>query len=97
MAELKVEERQGGLIFSAKVLAGSSRTAVVGVFDGMLKIKVGASAEKGKANQCLIEHLSKQLGVKKNDIEIVGGKTNPVKVIKVNGVVTESFKEKLGL
>jgi uncharacterized protein (TIGR00251 family) len=61
----------------------------------MVKIKVTAPPEKGKANQCLVEFLAKKLGVKKNAISIIAGQTNPVKQVQVLGVSTDSLKEKL--
>ena len=65
MSELAIQEEEGGVTFTVKVVPGSSRTAVSGVLNGMLKVKVAAVAEKGKANKGLIEFLAEQLGVKK--------------------------------
>lgn len=81
----------------AKVVPGSSKTALAGVLDGTIKIKVAAPPEKGKANQCLIAFLARQLGVKKNDIQIVSGQTNPVKHVRVEGLSAGTCVEKLGL
>ena len=69
----------------------------MGLLDGMVKIKVAAAAEKGKANQCLIEFLAKKLEIKKKDISIVSGKTSPVKQIKINRITSKQLTEKLGL
>ncbi len=96
MAALDVKQADGRVVFQAKVVAGSSRTAVSGLLDGMLKVKVAAAAEKGKANDCLIAFLAGKLGVKKKAIEIVKGKTNPVKRLAVAGVTVENVIEKLG-
>jgi uncharacterized protein (TIGR00251 family) len=85
------------VVFTAKVVPGSSRTAVCGLLDGMLKIKISAQPEKGKANRSLIEFLAKQLGVKKNAISIISGQTNPIKQVQVLGVSSDSLIEKLNL
>ena len=66
-----------------------------GLLDGMVKVKVVAAAEKGKANDCLIGFLAEELGVKKRAIEIVKGTTNPVKQLAVAGVTVEYVIEKL--
>lgn len=79
----KIQQLQGGVVFTVKVVPGSSKTAVSGVYGGMLKVKVAAPPEKGKANQALIAYLSGKLGVKKNDIIIESGQTSPVKQIRV--------------
>lgn len=97
MDKLKIDQMNEGVVFSAKIVPGSSRTAVSGVLDGMLKIKVAAAPEKGKANQCLVEHLAKRLGVKKNCIAIVSGKTSPVKTIEIREISAETVLETLGL
>jgi uncharacterized protein len=86
LAEFEVEEVGGGVIFTVKVVPGSSKTALCGVLDGMLKVKVAAAPEKGKANKCLSEFLASQLGIKKSDVVVRSGQTSPVKQIQVHGV-----------
>ena len=41
----------GGVVLSVKVVPGSSKTAVVGELNGMLKVKLSAPPERGKANR----------------------------------------------
>jgi len=96
-AALKIQQVDGGVVFGVKAIPGSSKTAITGTLEGMLKIKIAAAPEKGKANQCLVEFLAKQLGVKKNSINIIRGETNPVKSIKVPGISAERLLNKLGL
>lgn len=96
-AALKIQEIDGGVVLGVKVVPGSSKTAITGALEGMLKIKIAAAAEKGKANQCLVEFLAKQLGVKKNSISIIKGKTSPVKSVKVPGISAETLLKKLKL
>jgi len=98
MGNLKIEEHNGGAVFVAKILPGSSgQTRICGLLDDMLKVKVSAAPEKGKANQCLIKFLAKHLGVKKNAVSIISGTTSPVKHIKVSGMTTETLLKKLNL
>jgi len=97
MSELGVQENGDTVQFVAKIVPGSSRTAMVGLLDGMLKIKIAAPPERGKANQCLIAFLARQLGVKKTAISIVTGQTNPVKHVQIVGISSGPLLEKLGL
>jgi len=97
MAKLMVQEVDDGVVFTARIVPGSSRNTVSGLLDGMVKIKVSAAAEKGKANRCLIEFLARKLCVKKNAVSIVSGKTNPIKNIRILGVSAETLLEKLNL
>lgn len=97
MTDLKIQEFDNGVVFTAKIVPGSSKTAVCGLFNGMLKIKVSAAPEKGKANECLIEFLAKQLGIKKNAISIVSGHTAKVKRLQISGISTATLLKKLNL
>jgi uncharacterized protein (TIGR00251 family) len=97
MTKPVIQESAGGVIFTAKVVPGSSRTTVAGVLEDMVKVRVAAAPEKGKANQCLVTFLAKQLGVKKGDVEIVSGQTRPIKQIRVTGICATDLLEKLGL
>jgi len=95
MAEPTIREVDGGVVFAAKIVPGSSRTSISGIFDGMLKIKISAAPEKGKANQCLVNFLAKQLGVKKKAISIISGQINPVKSVQVLGISAEMLLKKI--
>jgi len=97
MTKLAVHENSHGVVFTAKIVPGSSRTTVAGVLDDMVKIRVAAAPEKGKANQCLVAFLAKQLGIRKSDIEIVSGQTRPVKQVQVTGISAAQLLERLGI
>ncbi len=96
MSNLSIRETDGGVVFTVKVVPHSSRTAIAGLLDGMLKIKVSAPAEKAKANKCLIDFLAKKLGVRKNTISIISGQTSRIKQIKILNTSANTL-QKLGL
>jgi len=98
MGNLKIEENNEGAVFIAKIVPGSSgSTRICGLLDDMLKVKVSAAPEKGKANQCLIKFLAKHLGVKKNAVSIISGTTSPVKHVRISGMTAEMLLKKLNL
>jgi len=97
MANPAIREVDGGVVFSVKIVPGSSKTSVCGLLDGMVKIKISAPPEKGKANQSLIEFLAKKLGVKRKDVHIISGQTNPVKSMEISGISAEMLTTRLGL
>jgi len=97
MGELAIQEVNSSVVFKVKAVPGSSRTAVSGLLDGMLKVKIAAPPEKGKANQSLIEFLAKKLGTKKNAVSIITGQTNPIKQVQVTGMSGQTLLKKLGL
>jgi len=84
-------------MFTVKVVPGSSRTQIAGLMGQMLKIKVAAAPEKGKANDCLVDFLAEKLGVRKNAIAIVSGHTSPVKQIRVEAMTSGQVTQQLGL
>lgn len=92
MRDFFLNPTEQGVEIHVKVVPGSSRTQIAGTLGEMLKIKVAAPPEKGKANQSLIAFLAKLLSVKKNDIEIISGKTNPVKVLRISGTDPAAVK-----
>jgi len=96
-SEPDIQTEGSDVTFVAKVVPGSSKTAVVGLLDHMIKVKVAAPPEKGKANQCLIAFLAKKLGLRKKAVCIVTGQGNPVKHVRVTGISAEALQEKLGL
>ena len=98
MTNLSIQDGDEGVIITAKIVPGSSGlTRFCGLLDGMLKVKVSAPPEKGKANRCLLRFLAKELGVKKNAVSIISGKTSPVKQVRILGISTQTLLKKLNL
>ncbi|MDR1595391.1 MAG: DUF167 domain-containing protein [Puniceicoccales bacterium] len=62
-----------------RVIANASRRGVISFCDGVLKIKVMAPADGGRANAEILEFLGKKLGAK--NIFIVSGQRSRNKVI----------------
>jgi uncharacterized protein (TIGR00251 family) len=95
MAGLEVTQTDSGVVLAVKVVPAGSKTAVAGQLNGMLKIKLSAAPEKGKANQCLIDFLAERLGVRKNTVSIVSGATSPVKKVQIADLTVENVLGKL--
>ena len=51
--------------------------------DGTLKIDVAAVPERGKANQELIKFLARELRIKKENIRIISGAADHLKLLKI--------------
>jgi len=71
-----------------KVTPKSPKTELKGILedsdgDKTYKIAVKAPPEKGKANIELIKFLSKELSVPKENISIISGATDKLKLIKI--------------
>ena len=97
MSDSGIRQDGDGVVLGVKVVPGSSRTALCGWLDGIVKVKVAAPPERGKANECLCELLAKKLGVKKVAVRIIAGATSPVKQVRIEGVTVERVERELGL
>lgn len=63
----------------------ASRTRVVGVHDGRLKVQLAAPPVDGEANAALVAFLAGALGVRKADVTITRGETGRRKTVRVAG------------
>ena len=61
----------------------ASTDEIIGVQDRELKIRIAAAPIEGKANTQLIKFLSKQFGVRKQDINLVRGETSRHKKVSI--------------
>lgn len=74
------------LLLTIKVIPNAPKTEVVGQMDnGVIKIKICAPPEKGKANQELIQFLAAVYDVSKGDVKITSGTTSRLKKIRISG------------
>ncbi|MHB0946918.1 MAG: DUF167 domain-containing protein [Sedimentisphaerales bacterium] len=92
---LKISQTPDGIIFQVKVVPAGSKTSIEGIYGNMLKVKLSAAPEKGKANEALLEFLAERLGVKKKFVKIVSGQTSKVKQIAIEQMSQQEFLDKL--
>jgi uncharacterized protein (TIGR00251 family) len=69
-----------------KVIPNASSNAVVGWENGILKIKVRAVPEEGRANKAVIEVLAAHWGISRRSIIILSGEKSRKKRIRVKGI-----------
>lgn len=92
---IPLESRAEGVLIPVKALPGAKRNECRGESDGALRLCVTVAPEKGKANKALCELLAKLLDVKKSQVELVSGETNPKKVFLVRNVSVEEITERV--
>ena len=71
---------------SVKVQPNAGRNEIVGLVEGVWKIKIGAPPDKGKANKELLDFLSKVLNIRKDSLSLVRGQTSQSKTIEVESL-----------
>jgi uncharacterized protein len=76
--------REGNLILDIKAVP-RSRTAEVSdvMAHGVLKVRVTAAPEKGRANEEICALLAEYLGVPKRNVEVIHGQTSPQKRVRI--------------
>ena len=91
MIELKPHPE--GTILPVRAQPGARRNEIRGEQDGMLKVSVTQSPEKGKANKALIALLSKELWLRKSQLELIAGETSHQKQLLVRSVTPEELAD----
>jgi uncharacterized protein (TIGR00251 family) len=93
MSELAIQQLGKAVVFTVKVVPGSSRTQIAGLLNGMVKIRLSAAPEKGKANKLLVDFLAKQLGVRSKAVSIISGHKTAVKRVQVSGIRAQQIAQ----
>jgi uncharacterized protein (TIGR00251 family) len=78
-----------------KIVPGSSKNKIVGVYNDTIKIAVTAPPVEGKANKKCIAYLAKYFDVAKSKIEIISGQTSKIKLIKIYDISQKDFLDKI--
>ena len=91
----RVTDGDDGALVGLKISPGASRDALLGEYDGRLKLAVRQPPERGRANKGVVALLSKRLGVPKKFIEIVAGHASPVKTVLFRDQTADTMREKI--
>ncbi len=94
-AHLDLQQSDLGVRVPVKVVAGASRSRVVGIFDGALKVAVAAPPEKGKANKALIKILAETFDLPKNRVSIEQGQSSHHKIVLLHGADADHVRDRL--
>ena len=95
MPDLDIVQQNDSVVITVKVVPGSSRTAFAGRLDNVVKVKVAAPPEKGKANSALTAFIAEHFGIKKRAVTVISGATSTIKQLRIDGIEIEQVQEKL--
>jgi len=87
--------RPSKAVIHIRLTPRSSRNEVLGLRDGVFRIKLTAPPVDGKANQALIAFLSKALHVPKGNVMLVSGETSRDKIVRIHGLTGEEVERVL--
>jgi hypothetical protein len=83
------------IIIRVKIVPGSSKNKIIGVYKDSLKITITAPPVEGKANKKCIAYLAKYFNVAKSKIEIISGLASKNKLIRIYDISQKEFLEKI--
>ncbi|MFA6119239.1 MAG: DUF167 domain-containing protein [Parachlamydiales bacterium] len=78
------------MLIKVKIIPKSKINKIVEFENDILKIKIKAVPEKGKANEELIKFLSEIFSISKKDIKIVSGHHAKIKLIQIDGITIDN-------
>ena len=74
----------------------ASKSEIVGVVDGSLKVRISAPPVDGAANEEVVKVLAKAFSVAKSNVSIVSGETSKTKRVRVIGATPEQLRQLAG-
>jgi uncharacterized protein (TIGR00251 family) len=77
------------------VSPGAARTELVGRHGAGWRARVAAPPERGRANRALVELLADALGVPRDRVSVVAGRTGRRKVVEVEGLDAAEIDRRL--
>jgi len=86
-----LRETAAGVLIKVQVLPRSSYSGIVGLQNGVVKIKLSAPPLEGRANEECVQIIAKSLRVSKGDVEIVAGHKGRSKTILLHGIDGRMF------
>ena len=92
---VRLRESKNGLTFDIQVIPHASRAEIAGVQEGAFKVKVTAPPVEGAANEACIKLLSKELGLKKSQMEIFSGAKSRKKTVMIKDISKTELEAKI--
>jgi hypothetical protein len=81
-----------GIVLNIRVVPRASRSEIVGLHDGALKIRIAAPPVDGAANAELIKILANTFNVAKSNVEIISGVASKTKQCRIRGITSSQIE-----
>jgi uncharacterized protein (TIGR00251 family) len=88
---ISVTPHAEGCVLAVRAQPGARKNAIVGKHGGALKVSVTAPPEDGRANEAITQMLRDWLGLKRSQVELIGGATSRNKQFLIRGVSMEAL------
>jgi uncharacterized protein (TIGR00251 family) len=93
---IQLSDHPEGIILPVRAQPGARRAGIQGAHAGALKVSVTQVAEKGKANQALIEAIAAGLGLRRTQVELLSGETQRDKRFLIRGISRQELERRIG-
>ena len=80
---ITIQPHPNGATIAVRAQPGAKKNAMLGEWNGMLKIAVTAPPEDGRANNAIVEVLKTLFDVKRSQVELISGKANRNKLFLI--------------
>ena len=74
------------MIVKVKITPNAARNAIEGMQGDLLRVRIAAPPDKGKANEALIAFLAKEWKIPKSHIRILSGHASRIKRLEIDGM-----------
>jgi uncharacterized protein (TIGR00251 family) len=92
---IALEPHPAGVLLPVRAQPGARRNQITGEHNGHLKVAVTQVAEKGKANDAILEVLCESLNLRKSQVELISGETSREKKVLVSGIAMEILAKRI--
>ena len=86
----------GGITLRVWVQPKASGNETLGFREEILRLRVTAPPEDGKANAAVVHLLAKTLGLSRNQLEIIRGHSSRNKLVRVTSLNVHEIRHRLG-
>jgi uncharacterized protein (TIGR00251 family) len=76
---------ENAVTITVRVVPRASKSEIVGMHDGCIKVRLAAPPVDGAANAELGKVLAKAFGISKSGVEILSGETSKTKRVRIIG------------
>jgi uncharacterized protein (TIGR00251 family) len=96
MRKFSLSDGKYGAALTVRVTPRARKSEFGGVMeDGTVRIRIQEPPVEGKANRALIRFLSKVLGIRRNQIEIVAGQKGLDKIVAVEAMTAQEVENRI--
>ncbi|WP_457577044.1 DUF167 domain-containing protein [Desulfomarina sp.] len=90
-----VKAKGGSLLLRLHIQPRASRTKIIGIYDGTLKMTVCAPPVEGRANREIVKFLAKKLKITRSDVRVKSGMQSRRKSVELKNILESEVRRLL--